>query len=70
MNKWIVTIFVVVSLTSCSSEPSAQEKRNNFDKCVIETFAKKVEGLTIPFIRDNREIFEDNSKRECAFHLD
>ena len=70
MNKWIVTIMVVVSLTSCSSEPSAQEKRNNFDKCVIETFAKKVEGETLPFIRDNREIFEDISKRECSFHLD
>ena len=70
MKKWVVTIFVVVSLTSCSSEPSAQEKRNNFDKCVIETFAKKVEGENFVFIRDNREIFEDIAKRVCTFHLD
>ena len=70
MKKPITILFLALFLASCSSEPSAQEKRNNFDKCVIETFAKKVEGETFVFIRDNREIFEDISKRECSFHLD
>lgn len=69
MNKWILTIFVVVCLTSCSSEPSAQEKRNNFDKCVIETLAKKLEGESFSVIRDYRDQFEDISKQECAYHL-
>lgn len=63
----IATLSLVLALSGCSSaetEISPQEKRNNFDACVIQWFKDtghyyKEEGY-----------FYDRAVKECSFHLE
>lgn len=44
-TKVALTVLLTVSLiSSCSSEPSPQEKRNNYDKCVLDYIADHMSG--------------------------
>lgn len=72
-TKWIQKLLLVgipLSLiVGCSSEPSAQEKRNNFDRCLIERFEGNVEKLGRETVNRYRQSLEENAKIECKKYL-
>ena len=66
--KIVLISFSLVFLTSCSSEPSAQEKRNQFDACVIEKL-KEYADTTGGQYYEKLEIFRSFAEMKCADYL-
>ena len=60
---------VLLLIVGCSKEPSAQEKRNNFDRCLIEQFEGNIEKLGRETVNRYRQSLEDNAKIECNKYL-
>ncbi len=53
---------------SCSTGPSAQEKRNNFDACVIEHKEQNPGRVMIDPVKDV-ELRQMRAESSCAYHL-
>ena len=69
-SQKVLSIGILLSLVAgCSSEPSAQEKRNNFDRCLIEQFEGNVEKLGRETVNRYRQSLEENAKIECKKYL-
>jgi uncharacterized protein YcfL len=51
--------------TGCSSEPSAEEKRNLFDKCVLDYLEANQSPLNYL-----KEIYKEQAPMECKYLLD
>ena len=70
-SQMVLSMGILLSLvTGCSSEPSAQEKRNNFDKCLIEQFKGNIEKLGRETVNRYKVALEDNAKIECMVYLE
>ena len=69
--KAVIITFSLVFLTSCSSEPSAQEKRNMFDKCVIEFIDRysNENRYTYYNTENGKEIANKLAQELCVNHL-
>ena len=62
-------VALLLLLMSCSTGPSAQEKRNNFDRCLIEQFEGNIKKLGRETVNRYRQSLEDNAKIECKKYL-
>ena len=68
-SQKVLSIGIPLSLiVGCSSEPSAQEKRNNFDACVIEYKAQNPGRVMIDPVKDV-ELRQMRAESACAYHL-
>jgi hypothetical protein len=66
-QEFVLVVFLLL-LMSCSTGPSAQEKRNNFDACVIEHKAQNPGRVMIDPVKDV-ELRQMRAESSCAFHL-
>jgi hypothetical protein len=66
-QKFILVPFLLL-LMSCSTGPSAQEKRNNFDACVIEHKEQNPGRVMIDPVKDV-ELRQMRAESSCAYHL-
>lgn len=69
--KLVLITCSLVLLSSCSSEPSAQEKRNMFDKCVIEFIDRYSNENWYTYYRteNGKEIANKLAQESCVNHL-
>lgn len=61
----LASLVLVLALSGCSedvTEVSPQEKRNNFDFCVIEERSK------YGFV-DSEDLIDRSIREQCSFHL-
>lgn len=68
VSKVFLSVIVIFLLGGCSSGPSAQEKRNNYDFCVIEHKAQNPGRVMIDPVKDV-EFRQMRAESACAFHL-
>jgi hypothetical protein len=66
-QKYMLVVSLLL-LMSCSTGPSAQEKRNNFDACVIEHKAQNPGRVMIDPVKDV-ELRQMRAESSCAYHL-
>lgn len=72
MRKLLIALSTfTIFLTGCSAqpeksnEPSAQEKRNNFDACVIEWFGKNLASGSA----EAQNYYRPNAEAACVTYL-
>jgi uncharacterized lipoprotein YajG len=63
-NLILALVIAAGLLTGCSSEPSAQEKRNLFDKCVLDYIADNP-----PTSVYNKDFAKNQAPFECRYLL-
>ena len=69
MKRTLVFVALLALLTGCGSksetpEPSAQEKRNNFDACLIKWFVENTTNT-----KSSTEYYRPNAEAACVYLL-
>ena len=75
MKKVLLLSLTLILISGCSSELSPQEKRNEFDACVIEETVKentrleKLHGKEFISRPENQRIIEEEVENYCVKFL-
>ena len=69
MKRALVFVALLALLTGCGSnseppEPSAQEKRNNFDACLIKWFVENTTNT-----KSSTDYYRPNAEAACVYLL-
>jgi hypothetical protein len=66
--KWIQKVFsigiLLTLIVGCSSGPSAQEKRNNYDACIID-WNNSIQSSDLELIQNHR----NQAESQCVYLL-
>ena len=62
-KKFMLVAFLLL-LMSCSTEPSAQEKRNNYDACIID-WNNSIQSSDLELIENHR----NQAESQCVYLL-
>ena len=70
MNRALIILTLLALLTGCSSkseipEQTAQEKRNNFDACLIQWFVANTTNT-----KSSTEYYRPNAEAACVYLLE